>query len=56
MVIPGVLTVAPQYLRPSAAAARVSFELRIRGANHYRMAVDHGTRRRHGARARSPTA
>ena len=43
MVIPGVLTVAPQYLRPTAAAARVSFELRIRGANHYRMAVDRGT-------------
>ena len=43
MIIPGVLTVAPQYLRPSAANTRVSFELRIRGANGYRMAVDHGT-------------
>ncbi|WP_123027222.1 maleylpyruvate isomerase N-terminal domain-containing protein [Mycolicibacterium stellerae] len=43
LVIPGVLSVAPEYLRPSAAAARVSFELRIRGANQYRMAVDHGT-------------
>ena len=42
MVIPGVLTVAPQYLRPTAAATRVSFELRIRGANRYRMAVDRG--------------
>jgi uncharacterized protein (TIGR03083 family) len=43
LVIPAALTVAPQYLRPSAAASRVSFELRIRGANTYRMAVDRGT-------------
>jgi putative sterol carrier protein len=43
LIIPGILSVAPEYLRPSAAAARVSFELRIRGANHYRMAVDRGT-------------
>ena len=43
LIIPGVLSVAPYYLRRSAAAARVSFELRIRGANHYRMAVDRGT-------------
>jgi hypothetical protein len=43
LIIPGVLSVAPEYLRPSAAAAQVSFELRIRGANHYRMAVDRGT-------------
>jgi hypothetical protein len=43
LVVPGALTVAPQYLRPSAAAVRVSFELRIRGANAYRMAVDRGT-------------
>lgn len=43
LIIPGVLSVAPEYLRPSAAAARVSFELRICGANHYRMAVDRGT-------------
>ncbi len=43
LIVPGVLSVAPDYLRPSAAAARVSFELRIRGANRYRMAVDHGT-------------
>ena len=42
-IIPGVLTVAPAYLRPSATGVRVSFELRIRGANHYRMAVDYGT-------------
>ena len=42
-IIPGVLTVAPEYLRRSAGGVRVSFELRIRGANHYRMAVDNGT-------------
>ena len=43
MILPGVLTVAPHYLRRSAVTARVSFELRVRGANNYRMAVDHGT-------------
>jgi putative sterol carrier protein len=43
LVIPGVLSVASDYLRPSAAAVQVSFELRIRGAKHYRMAVDRGT-------------
>jgi hypothetical protein len=43
LVVPAALSVAPQYLRPSAIAARVSFELRIRGANPYRMAVDRGT-------------
>jgi putative sterol carrier protein len=43
LIIPGILSVAPEYLRPSAATARVSFELRIRGATHYRMAVDRGT-------------
>jgi putative sterol carrier protein len=43
LIIPGVLSVAPEYLRRSAVTARVSFELRIRGANHYRMAVDRGT-------------
>lgn len=42
-VIPGVLTVAPAYLRRSAAGVRVSFELRIRGANPYRMAVENGS-------------
>lgn len=41
-IIPAVLTVAPRYLRRSAVTAHVSFELRIRGANHYRMAVDQG--------------
>ena len=43
LVIPGVLTVAPQYLRPSRAAGmRVSFELRMRGGSSYRMAVEDG--------------
>jgi hypothetical protein len=44
LVIPGVLTVAPQYLRPRrAAGAHFSFELRMRGGASYRMAVDDGT-------------
>jgi len=42
LVIPGALSVAPQYLRRSEALTRVSFELRIRGCTPYRMAVDHG--------------
>jgi Mycothiol maleylpyruvate isomerase N-terminal domain len=43
LVIPGVLTVAPQYLRPRrAAGVHVSFELRMRGGGSYRMAVDDG--------------
>ncbi len=53
LVIPGALSVAPQYLRSSAAAAQVSFELRIRGANTYRMAVDRGTAIVTGAGERS---
>jgi len=44
MVIPGVLTVAPQYLHPRrAAGVHVSFELRMRGGAGYRMAVHDGT-------------
>lgn len=43
LVIPGVLSVAPQYLRRSRAAVRMSFELRMRGGGRYRMAVNHGT-------------
>jgi Mycothiol maleylpyruvate isomerase N-terminal domain/SCP-2 sterol transfer family len=44
LVIPGVLTVAPQYLRPHrAAGVHVSFELRMRGGASYRLAVDDGT-------------
>jgi hypothetical protein len=43
LVIPGVLTVAPQYLRPRrAAGVHVSYELRMRGGGSYRMAVDDG--------------
>ena len=42
LVAPGVLSIAPQYLRPSAAAVRASFELRIKGASRYRLAVDRG--------------
>jgi uncharacterized protein (TIGR03083 family) len=42
LVIPAVLTVAPSYLRPSRAHQRVSFELRIRGGERYRMAVKDG--------------
>jgi hypothetical protein len=44
LVIPGVLTVAPQYLRPGrAAGVHLSFELRMRGGASYRLAVDDGT-------------
>ena len=43
LVIPGVLTVAPSYLRPSQAHQRVSFELRMRGGGRYRLAVGDGT-------------
>jgi len=44
LVIPGVLTVAPQYLRPNRAAGlHVSFELRMRGGPRYRMSVADGT-------------
>ena len=44
LVIPGVLSVAPQYLRPRrAAGVHISFELRMRGGASYRMAVDDGT-------------
>jgi putative sterol carrier protein len=43
LITPGVLTIAPQYLRRSAVGTRASFELRIRGAKNYRLAVDGGT-------------
>ena len=44
LVIPGALSVAPQYLRPArAAGANVSFELRMRGGPGYRLAVNDGT-------------
>jgi hypothetical protein len=43
LVIPGVLSVAPQYLRPRrAVGVHISFELRMRGGASYRMAVDDG--------------
>jgi uncharacterized protein (TIGR03083 family) len=43
LIAPGVLSIAPQYLRRSAAAVRASFELRIKGASRYRLAVDGGS-------------
>jgi uncharacterized protein (TIGR03083 family) len=44
LVIPGVLSIAPQYLRPRrAAGVHISFELRMRGGSSYRLAVDDGT-------------
>jgi hypothetical protein len=44
LVIPGVLSIAPQYLRPSrAAGANTSYELRMRGGCRYRMLVADGT-------------
>jgi uncharacterized protein (TIGR03083 family) len=42
LVIPAVLSVAPNYLRHSRRHERVSFELRIRGGERYRMAVKDG--------------
>jgi uncharacterized protein (TIGR03083 family) len=43
-VIPGTLSVMPEYLRPARAAdLRVSYELRIRDGGHYRMAITDGT-------------
>ncbi|MFY9766399.1 MAG: maleylpyruvate isomerase N-terminal domain-containing protein [Mycobacterium sp.] len=44
LVIPAVLSLAPQYLRPSRTRnLNVSFELRIRGGSRYRMAITSGT-------------
>jgi hypothetical protein len=44
LVFPGVMTVAPQYLRPNRATdVHISFELRMRGGAAYRLAVDDGT-------------
>jgi uncharacterized protein (TIGR03083 family) len=44
LVIPGVLSIAPQYLRPSrAAGTRSSYELRMRGGCRYRMDIADGT-------------
>jgi hypothetical protein len=44
LVIPAVLALAPKYLRPSRTKdLDISFELRMRGARRYRMAVTDGT-------------
>lgn len=43
LVIPGVLSLAPQFLRPSAARVQASYELRMRGGPRYKLAVDKGT-------------
>lgn len=43
LVIPGVLNIAPEYLRPSRAVdTRVSYELRMRGGRRFRLAVADG--------------
>jgi hypothetical protein len=43
LVIPAVLSLAPQYLRPSRTKnANISFELRLRGAPRYRLAIADG--------------
>jgi hypothetical protein len=44
LVIPAVLSLAPKYLRPSRTKdLDISFELRMRGARRYRMAITDGT-------------
>jgi hypothetical protein len=44
LVIPAVLSLAPQYLRPSRTKdLNISFEIRMRGGCRYRMAITHGT-------------
>jgi uncharacterized protein (TIGR03083 family) len=43
LVIPGVLSIAPHYLRPSrAVGVRVSYELRMRGGCRFRIAIADG--------------
>jgi uncharacterized protein (TIGR03083 family) len=43
LVIPAVLSLAPQYLRPSRTKdLNISFELRMRGGCRYRMAITDG--------------
>lgn len=43
MVIPAVLSLAPQYLRPSRTKnVNISFEIRMRGGCRYRMAIADG--------------
>ncbi|WP_375486923.1 hypothetical protein [uncultured Mycobacterium sp.] len=44
LVLPAVLVLAPKYLRPDRSRGlHVSFELRLRGAPRYRLAVDDAT-------------
>ncbi|HZU45657.1 MAG TPA: hypothetical protein VFA16_00150, partial [Mycobacterium sp.] len=44
LVLPAVLELAPNYLRPDRArGVHVSFELRLRGGPRYRIAVDDAT-------------
>jgi hypothetical protein len=44
LVIPGVLSIAPYYLRPQRAGnLSRSYELRMRGGSRYRLAVHNGT-------------
>jgi hypothetical protein len=44
LVIPAVLSLVPKYLRPSRTTkANISFELRLRGAPRYRLAIANGT-------------
>jgi hypothetical protein len=44
LVIPAVLSLAPQYLKPSRTSdLDTSFEIRVRGGCRYRMAITHGT-------------
>lgn len=44
LVIPAVLSLVPKYLRRSRTAnANISFELRLRGARRYRLAIVNGT-------------
>jgi hypothetical protein len=44
LVIPAVLSLAPQYLRPARTRnLDTSFEIRVRGGCRYRMAITHGT-------------
>lgn len=43
LVIPAVLALAPNYLRPNRTRGlSISFELRMRGAGRYRMAIEDG--------------
>jgi uncharacterized protein (TIGR03083 family) len=44
LIIPGVLNIAPEYLRPSrAVGVRASYELRMRGGSRFRLAIADGS-------------